>query len=147
MIFLILDILLPNQKLDIMINLKQILLACSFIVIVPFGVNASIPGNNRNVIFTQVQISGDPFDPEEGEYLDRRPNRKMECTIDPQDGVLFLSGETPDFILYEIYDCNNICVGAYGDEPEFIDALFSLTGEYRISLSTAEVSYTGYVNI
>lgn len=47
--------------------------------------------------------------------------------------------------MYEIYDSNNTCVGAYGDEPEFIDALFSLTGEYRISLSTAEVSYTGYI--
>ena len=38
-----------------------------------------------------------------------------------------------------------MCVGAYGDERAFIEALFSLTGEYRISLSTEEVSYTGYV--
>lgn len=56
-----------------------------------------------------------------------------------------MSGETPDFILYEIYDSGNMSVGAYGDEQAFIDALFSLTGEYRISLSTEEVSYTGYI--
>ena len=103
---------------------------------------------------TQIMISlrptvtvpgyGNDYD-EEGETGERRPGKKLECTIDSQNGVRFLSGETPDFILYEIYDCDNVCVGAYGDEPEFIDALFSLTGEYRISLDTAEVSYIGYI--
>lgn len=82
---------------------------------------------------------------EEGNTGERRPGKKLDCTIDPQKGVQFLSGETPDFILYEIYDSGNICVGAYGDEAAFIDALFSLTGEYRISLSTVYVTYSGYV--
>ncbi len=84
---------------------------------------------------------------EEGETGERRPGKRLECTIDSENGVRFLSGETPDFILYEIYDSNNVCTGAYGDEAEFIDALFSLTGEYRISLSTAEASYIGYVTL
>lgn len=82
---------------------------------------------------------------EEGNTGERRPGKKLDCTIDPQKGVQFLSGETPDFILYEIYDSGNACVGAYGDEAAFIDALFSLTGEYRISLSSVYVTYSGYV--
>lgn len=83
--------------------------------------------------------------PEEGDEGHRIPGRHIACSLDRENGVRFFGHETPDFILYEIYDSNNICVGAYGDEPEFIDALFSLTGEYRITLSTAEVSYIGYV--
>ena len=83
--------------------------------------------------------------PEEGDEGHRIPGRYIACSLDRENGVRFFGQETPNFILYEIYDSNNTCVGAYGDEPEFIDALFSLTGEYRISLSTAEVSYIGYV--
>ncbi len=83
--------------------------------------------------------------PEEGEEGNRKPSRPLACTIDPDSGISFIGQETPDFIMYEIYDSGNICVGAYGDEAAFIDALFSLTGEYRISLSTVYVTYSGYV--
>lgn len=89
---------------------------------------------------------GNDYD-EEGDHGERRPGKRLECTIDAENGVRFISGETPDFILYEIYDSNNVCTGAYGDEAEFINVLFSLTGEYLISLSTAEASYIGYVTL
>ena len=92
-----------------------------------------------------VNTGGDPEHMEEETPGQRKPGIGIACSIDPISGIEFLGHETPDFIMYEIYDSNNTCVGAYGDEPEFIDALFSLTGEYRISLSTAEVSYTGYI--
>ena len=92
-----------------------------------------------------VNTGGDPEHTEEETPGQRKPGIGIACSIDPISGIEFLGHETPDFIMYEIYDSNNTCVGAYGDEPEFIDVLFSLTGEYRISLSTAEVSYIGYV--
>ena len=94
---------------------------------------------------TGTQTNPQPEYTEKDEYGERRPSRPLACTIDPDSGISFIGQETPDFILYEIYDSGNICVGAYGDESAFIDALFSLTGEYRISLSTEEVSYTGYI--
>ena len=94
---------------------------------------------------TNVDPESDPYHREENDRGNRAPSRPISCKLDYASGIEFLVHETPDFILYEIYDSNNTCVGAYGDEPEFIDALFSLTGEYRISHSTAEVSYTGYI--
>ena len=92
-----------------------------------------------------VNTGGDPEHIEEETPEHRKPGIGIACSIDPISGIEFLGHETPDFIMYEIYDINNVCMGTYGDEPEFIEALFSLTGEYRITLSTAEVSYIGYV--
>ena len=103
---------------------------------------ALTPGTTQTVYMVKTNLSAHP---EEGDEGQRIPGRRIACSLDRENGVRFLGHETPDFILYEIYDSNNTCVGAYGDEPEFIDALFSLTGEYRISLSTADVSYTGYI--
>lgn len=89
--------------------------------------------------------TGDPEHIEKEEPNHRMPSRLIDCSLDMTSGVQFIGVETPDFVLYEIYDSNNACVGVYGDESEFLTALFSLTGEYRINLSTAEVSYIGYV--
>lgn len=114
------------------------------------AINAVDNVSNRGAITTtivQVQTvpDNDPYHREENNRGNRAPSHPLSCTIDPDSGISFIGQETPDFILYEIYDSGNMCVGAYGDERAFIDALFSLTGEYRISLSTEEVSYTGYI--
>ena len=121
---------------------KTKILACLAVVCLSFGSMAITPGPTCSV---QLFPAGLTMHPEEGEEGNRKPSRPLACTIDPDSGISFIGQETPDFIMYEIYDSGNICVGAYGDEAAFIDALFSLTGEYRISLSTEEVSYTGYI--
>ena len=123
-----------------MANLK--VLGCLALAGISFGCMALSPGTTQTVYMVKTNLSAHP---EEGDEGHRIPGRHIACSLDRENGVRFLGQETPDFILYEIYDSNNTCVGAYGDEPEFIDALFSLTGEYRITLSTAEVSYIGYV--
>lgn len=129
-------------------NIKQHTMTKSKILVsmamagLSFGCLAITPVTTCTV---QLFPAGLTMHPEEGDEGNRKPSRPLTCTVDPDSGIEFLGQETPDFILYEIYDSNNICVGAYGDEPEFIDALFSLTGEYRISLNTAGVSYIGYV--
>ena len=123
-----------------MANLKA--LGCLALAGISFGSMALTPGTTQTGYMVKTNLSAHP---EEGDEGQRIPGRRIACSLDRENGVRFLGHETPDFILYEIYDSNNTCVGAYGDEPEFIDALFSLTGEYRISLSTADVSYTGYI--
>ena len=58
-------------------------------------------------------------------------------------------GVEPDGILsYEIWDTDGeICVASYTEESDFINALFSMEGEYQIHFSTEEYSYIGYVTI
>ena len=123
-----------------MANLKA--LACLTLAGISFGSMALTPGTTQTVYMVKTNLSAHP---EEGDEGQRIPGRRIACSLDRENGICFTGQETPDFILYEIYDSNNMCVGAYGDEPEFIEALFSLTGEYRISLDTAEVSYIGYI--
>ena len=125
-----------------MANLKA--LGCLALAGISFGSMALSPGTTQTVYMVKTNLSAHP---EEGDEGHRIPGRHIACSLDRENGVRFFGQETPDFILYEIYDSNNICTGIYGDESEFIDALFSLTGEYLISLSTAEASYTGYVTL
>ncbi len=127
---------------------KQILRIFAIsVAIAIMGFNASALGRSSTTIIVTVSTiySGDPEHIEEEEPEYRKPTRPLACTIDPDYGISFIGQETPDFIMYEIYDSGNACVGVYGDERAFIDALFSLTGEYRISLSTVYVTYSGYV--
>lgn len=129
-------------------NQQLLRLIATTIAIVMAGLTVKAASNIPSMItVTQVPVNTeyDPKHPEEEKPGQRQPGIGILCTIDPDSGICFIGKETPDFTMYEIYDSNNICVGAYGDEAAFIDALFSLTGEYRISLSTAEVSYIGYV--
>lgn len=89
--------------------------------------------------------NGDPVHVEKEESKHRLPDRPIPCTIDIDYGIQFTGQETPDFILYEIYDSNNTCIGAYGDEADFINALLPMSGEFRITLTSTDAVYTGYV--
>lgn len=77
----------------------------------------------------------------------RAPSRPIPCSIDATDGVRLLDGDTPDFIYYEIADCNGNIVFATGDETAFIENLLSLSGTYTILLTDDLYSYTGVVDL
>lgn len=130
-----------------------VILACAvFSVSASYGV---IPSSNMPTTVTVVKIpgytgsvSGEPGDPGEGETPNQRhPGKRITCTIDSTTGIQFVGQETPDFVYFEIYDSNDSCIGAFGDETEFITALFSLSGEYRILLNDTNSSYTGFVSL
>lgn len=95
-------------------------------------------------------IATDTNDPEEidkEENGHRSPIRRIACTIDVSYGIRFLGQSTPDFILYEIYASEDCCIYSGIDEMDFIDYLFSNTGEFQIHLLSEEFSYIGYVSL
>lgn len=56
--------------------------------------------------------------------------------------------EPGDILSYEIWDTDGeICIASYTEESDFINALFSMEGEYQIHFSTEEYSYIGYTTI
>lgn len=77
----------------------------------------------------------------------RMPTRPILCSISVEDGVSFDDGSDPDIISYEIKDADNNPVAVTGDESDFIQTLFSLTGEYVIQFRTDECVYYGGICI
>ncbi len=77
----------------------------------------------------------------------RTPSRPIPCSISVEDGVSFDDGSNPDIISYEIKDADNNPIAVTGDEADFIQTLFSLSGEYVIQFRTDEYIYYGSIGI
>lgn len=77
----------------------------------------------------------------------RMPTRPILCSISIEDGVSFDDGSNPDIISYEIKDADNNPIAVTGDEADFIQTLFSLTGEYVIQFRTDQYVYCGSICI
>lgn len=75
----------------------------------------------------------------------RMPTRPILCSISVENGVSFDDGSNPDIISYEIKDADNNPIAVTGDEADFIQTLFSLTGEYVIQFRTDECVYYGSI--
>lgn len=77
----------------------------------------------------------------------RIPTRPILCSISVEDGMSFDDGPNPDIVSYEIKDADNNPVAVTGDEADFIQTLFSLTGEYVIQFRTDQYVYCGSISI
>lgn len=84
-----------------MANLKA--LGCLALAGISFGCMALTPGTTQTVYMVKTNLSAHP---EEGDEGQRIPGRRIACSLDRENGVRFFGQETPDFILYEIYDSN-----------------------------------------
>lgn len=76
----------------------------------------------------------------------RAPSRPIFCTISAEGIQMDVDAE--DIQLYEIWDADGeLCIASYTEESDFINALFSLEGEYQIQFTTEDYTYIGYVTI
>ncbi len=89
----------------------------------------------------------DPNPNEDKDVRHRMPTRPILCSISIEDGVSFDDGTNPDIISYEIKDADNNPIAVTGDEADFIQTLFSLTGEYVIQFRTDQYVYYGSISI
>ena len=86
-------------------------------------------------------------DPKHNEDLNnkhRLPSRPIICTID-ENGVTFQMDCEPEIISYDIYDADGVLIAGFGDEEGFIQALFSLSGDYTVVFTTVEYLYSGNI--
>lgn len=99
-------------------------------------------------MYSSPSVSYSEQNPDENKnILDRMPTRPILCSISIEDGVSFDDGSNPDIISYEIKDADNNPIAVTGDEEDFIQTLFSLTGEYVIQFRTDEYVYYGGICI
>lgn len=88
-------------------------------------------------------------EPKHGDELNnghRLPIRPIICVID-ENGVAFQMDSEPEIISYDIYDAEGVLIASSGDEEGFVQALFSLTGDYTVAFTTSDYVYTGFVRI
>ena len=62
-------------------------------------------------------------------------------------GVNIPGVENSEIISFEIYDLSGICLGIYSDETDFVNALFSLSGEFEIVFATENTTFAGIVEV
>lgn len=69
------------------------------------------------------------------------------CTISYVNGVTIYSTSGPvEILFYEIWDTDGeTCLGVYGSERLFLDALYGSRGEYMVVFITSEKKYRGYI--
>ncbi len=77
----------------------------------------------------------------------RTPSSPKECTIDFDNHRIELP--TSEFIsAYELWDVDGTYViASYASEPEFVDFLYELTGEYQLRLNGEDHVYIGYLEL
>ena len=99
-------------------------------------------------LYSSPSVSYSEQNPDENKnILNRMPTRPILCSISFEDGVSFDDGSNRDIISYEIKDIDNNTVAVIGDEADFIQTLFSLSGEYVIQFRTDEYVYYGSICI
>lgn len=112
-------------------------------IIYPFSISAddnatyniSMQKETNNTSWPNIQ--GDP----EGRRI---PPKPINCTISP-DGI-YVSGLSEDIITYEIWnDAAEICIASFTEESEFLEFLFSQSGEFHISFITENYCISGNI--
>ena len=87
----------------------------------------------------------DPFHVNDTQRGHRLPSRPIECTISQETGVSIY--DCPDEIVsYEIWDADgNSCLTLCSEESDFLNDLFSLTGDFQIRFNSSDYTYVGYI--
>ena len=76
-----------------------------------------------------------------------RSNRRPLIGEITSSGVNIPGVENSEIISFEIYDLSGICMGIYSAEMDFVNALFSLSGEFEIRFVTDEAAFAGTIEL
>lgn len=123
----------------ILLSLSTICLIC------PNSIKAE---NTTAVAVTMQKQSKNPLPTnEEIEHEGRRMRpRPIYCTISP-DGIN-VAGVSEEIISYEVWDeVSGICVASFFEESDFLNYLFSQSGEFQLIFVTENHCISGYISI
>ena len=73
--------------------------------------------------------------------------RPIHITISSNNGVTIPNVDKSEVISYEIYDLNGNCIGAYIDDIDFANHLFSITNMVQIRIILEKSTLIGWIQI
>ncbi|MDE6006517.1 MAG: hypothetical protein K2G67_03075 [Muribaculaceae bacterium] len=77
----------------------------------------------------------------------RQHQNTVPCSIDSNAGVRLMGEGDVDIISYEIWEIGGMCISEFGNEEDFIEILFKLSGDYEVRFITAEFTYIGIITL
>ncbi|MDE6006636.1 MAG: hypothetical protein K2G67_03690 [Muribaculaceae bacterium] len=77
----------------------------------------------------------------------RLPQHTVPCSIGTTAGVRLIGEGDVDIISYEIWEIGGMCISEFGNEEDFIEILFKLSGDYEVRFITAEFTYIGIIKL
>lgn len=117
----------------------------TFVSVVIFALGTSLSTFPKMISLKLTRtVLGNSEEEEEGR---RKQSKPLTCSIDSTFGVTFAGEEQPIIYSYEIYDVNDFCFGIFYDEMEFVNYLFTLSGEYKIVLTSDDYDFIGWVEL
>ena len=112
-----------------------------------FSGDISSLASPKSISFHLVRVAEEePYVPDLSSGRHRSNRRPLSGEI-TSSGVSIPGVEISDIISFEIYDPSGICLGIYSDEMDFVNALFSLNGEYEIVFVTENTTFAGIIEI
>jgi DNA modification methylase len=76
----------------------------------------------------------------------RSQSKPVTCTITP-DGVNIISLSSDDIYLFEVYDLYGNCIESFTSEHDFVDFVFSSSGEFVIRLYVDDYVLKGAIEL
>lgn len=118
------------------------------ILIFPFNVKA----DDVALLYTfktHLQIKGgsDRRIPQKDNDCYRSPIHPILITISQVDGVQVSQVCKNDILSYSIYDEEETCLATFTDEADFVDFVFSTTGEVEIRIELADYYLCGWLQL
>ena len=104
--------------------------------------------DDYDISLTEVDDDGDDNVKNDDKHGGHRSAPMLTpCTISHVNGVtIFSVAGQVEILSYEIWATDSdTCLGVYGDERMFLDALYADNGEYMVVFTTADKKYKGYI--
>lgn len=113
---------------------------------IPFGMKGDIQSQTYCIKVYKLAQSYTEHNKNKCPDTKRLPAYPMICTISQSEGIC-IAGYTNDFTSYEIWDGEGeMCLASFLEESDFIDVLFSMTGEFQIRFVSEEFLLIGYIS-
>lgn len=77
----------------------------------------------------------------------RLPQQTVPCSIDSNTGVRLMGEGDVEIISYEVWEIGGMCISEFGNEEDFLEILFKLSGDYEVRFITAEFTYIGIITL
>lgn len=126
----------------------QLFIFISLIFLLPFNVKAE----SKLTIYTlntHLQFKGGPNRDHLENCKDgyRSPSRPITINISRTDGVQIPHVDKNEILSYSIYDEEETCLATFTNEADFVDFVFSTTGEVEIRIELADYYLCGWLQL